>query len=251
SLQAFRFDTRVGEPALASDLRASPTQDSALYIIHLIGPAKAEWLRGLQALGVRVLQSVPTYAFLVSMNAASRDAVKALRFVDWIGPYHPAYKLQSELGRAVGAVTVQVLTVDARDAEAVVAFLASQGVPQARWNSPGRGVLTVFRIGEMGVVRARVDAALLPAIARIPTVMYVEPWQEMQVLDSNAQALPQTALPPTDASARRLWANGINGSGEVIAMGDTGIDFDSDFFRQSATVIQKGQAGDNTGTLGP
>src|SRR2546426_8876710 len=95
------------------------------------------------------------------------------------------------------------------------------------------------------------EASLLPAMARIPAVMYVEPWREVQPLDWNAEALPKPGLPPTDASARRLWANGINGSGEVITMADTGIDFDSDFFRQSVTVIQKGQAGDNTGTLGP
>src|SRR2546428_8682381 len=78
-----------------------------------------------------------------------------------------------------------------------------------------------------------------------------EPGREAHPLSGTAQALLQTGRPPTDASARRLWANGINGSGEVITMADRGIDFDSDFFRQSVTVIQKGQAGDNTGTLGP
>ncbi len=250
-LQSISIDTRIGEPAIAPELTASMTQAQALYLIHFIGPSKPAWLSELQSKGVRVLQSVPTYAFLVSMDGPALDAVRSLRYVDWVRPYHPAYKLQSEFGAATGIVTVQVLTVDAADTDDVVALLSSRGVPEVRWGSPERGILSAFRIGEMGVVRARIDASLLPAIARLPRVMYVEPWREMQILDYNAQALLQTGLPPTDASSRRLWANGINGSGEVIAMGDTGIDFDSDFFRQSATVIQKGQPGDNTGTIGP
>ncbi|TLZ58217.1 MAG: hypothetical protein E6K17_01530 [Methanobacteriota archaeon] len=251
SLQSVRFDTRIGEPTITPDLAASPTAGSALYLLHFIGPSKPSWLQELRSMGVRVLQSIPTYAFLVSMDAATRSAVQGLRFVDWVGPYHPAFKLQSELGTATGIVTVQILTVDSKDTDNVVAFLANRGIPIARWNSLNQGILSTYRIGEMGVVRARFDASLLSSIARIPTVMYVEPWREMRILDSNAQALLQTGLPPTDANARRLWTNGINGTGEIIAMGDTGIDFDSDFFRQSTAVIQKGQGGDPTGTIGP
>jgi hypothetical protein len=251
-LQSISIDTRIGEPAIAPELTASMTQAQALYLIHFIGPAKPAWLSELQSKGVRVLQSVPTYAFLVSMDAPALDTVRALRYVDWVGPYHPAYKLQSELGAATGIVTVQVLTVDAADTKDVVALLSSRGVPEVRWDSQERGILSVFRIGEMGVVRARIDAALLTTISRIPRVMYVEPWREMRILDFNAQALLQTGIiPPTDPNARRLWANGITGAGEIIALGDTGIDFDSNFFRESAGQIQKGQGGDLTGTIGP
>ena len=252
SLQAVRIDTRVGAAAIGPDLMASATEAPALYLIHFIGPAKPAWLQELQARGVRILQSVPTYGFLVSMDGPARDAARSLRFVDWVGPYHPAYKLQSELVAAKGTVTVQVLTVDAADSDDVAALLMNRGVPEVRWDSTAPGILSVFRVGEMGVVRARIDAALLPTIVALPNVMYVEPWREMQVLDYSAQALLQTGIiPPTDINARRLWANGITGAGEIITMGDTGIDFDSNFFRESTAVIQKGQGGDPTGTIGP
>ncbi len=252
SLQSVQIDTRTGAPAVSPELTASMTQAPALYLIHFIGPAKPAWLQDLQSRGVRILQSVPTYGFLVSMDGAAREAARSLRYVDWVGPYHPAYKLQSELAAATGTVTVQVLTVDAADSGDVVALLANRGVPEVRWDSRDPGILTVFKVGEIGVVRARIDAALLPAIARIPRVMYVEPWREMRILDYSAQALLQTGItPPSDVNARRLWANGITGAGQIVTVADTGIDFDNNFFRESPTQIQKGQGGDPTGTIGP
>src|SRR2546422_936156 len=89
SLEAVRFDTRVGEPAVSPDLRAVRGDAPALYIVHLIGPVKPTWLTELQGRGVQILQSIPTYAFLVSMDRATRDTVRSLRFVDWVGAYHP------------------------------------------------------------------------------------------------------------------------------------------------------------------
>jgi len=174
-----------------------------------------------------------------------------MRFVDWVGSYHPAYKLRSSIAHATGKVTVQILSVDAADVNAIIRMLSARGLAQVPFDSKGEGILSTFTVGPMGVVRARFDAALLPVIAGLARVMWVEPWELPHTLDSNAQALLQTGLLPTDANARRLWANGLTGLGETITLGDTGIDFDSNFFRESSAVIQKGQGGDPTGTIGP
>ena len=240
NLEPVRFDVRQGEPSVRPDLRASPTAASSLYLVHLIGPVKVEWLKGLQSVGARVLQSIPNDAFLVSMDGPTRDAVTGLRFVDWVGAYQPGYKIQSGLARAAGTVTVQILTVDTADADEVVRSLSLQGIAPVRFDSPQDGVLSVYTIGEMGVVRARFDAGLLVAVARMPSVMWVEPWELPRILDYSAQALLQTGLAPSDPNGRRLWSNGITGAGEIITMGDTGIDFDSNFFRESTGTIQKG-----------
>ena len=250
-LASVSFDVRDGDPALPADLRAEPTQGPALYIVHFIGPIKAMWLRQLQRMGVEVLHSLPTYAFLVSMDGAARDAVAAERFVDFVGPYHPAYKVRPDLAGPAGPVAVQILTVAPSDTYDVVSALDSDGLQRVRWNAPDTGILSVFRVGDIGVVRARLDASLLTSLARIPRVLWVEPWVEMRIDDSTAQALLQTGLAPGDANARRIWANGVLGAGQVVSLADTGMDFDSNFFRQSAAVIQTGQPGDNTGTLGP
>ena len=251
SLEAVRFDTRKESPIGSADLRAIGTSGPSLYIVHFIGPVKPTWLKDLKTAGADVLQYIPTYAFLVSLDATALDSVRAKRFVDWVGPYQPAYKVRSNLAGASGTVTVQILTADATDISAVVRTLSARGLARVPFDATGPGILSTFNVGAMGVVRARVDAAILPAIARLNRVMWVEPWELPHVLDSNAQALLQTGLPPGDANARRLWANGLTGVGETITLGDTGIDFDNNFFRESTSVIQKGQGGDPTGTIGP
>lgn len=250
-LASVSFDVRDGDPALPAGFRAEPTRGPALYIVHFIGPIKAMWLRQLQSMGAEVLHSLPAYAFLVQMDGTTRDAVAGERFVDFVGPYHPAYKIRPDLVAAAGPVAVQVITVAPSDAYDVASALYDDGLSRVRWDSSETGVLSVFSVGDLGVVRARLDAGLLPGIARISRVLWIEPWAEMTVYDSTSQALLQTGLAPGDANARRIWANGILGTGQVVAMGDTGMDFDSNFYRESTTVIQSGQPGDNTGTIGP
>jgi hypothetical protein len=134
-LQAVQFDTRRGEPAIPAELKARPADGGDLYIVHLIGPVKPVWLQELRRAGAEILQSIPTYAFLASMDGPTRQAVRSLRFVDWIGPYHPTYKIHSELASAQGTRSVQILTADARDTDAVVSALAARGLARVQWNS--------------------------------------------------------------------------------------------------------------------
>ena len=248
-LEPVQFDIRRGEPAIPPALRSGA--EGTHHLVHFIGPIKSAWLEDLRHLGARVLHSVPTNAFLVEMDGAVREAARSLRFVDWIGPYHTAYKVHPDFAATQGIVTAQILTFYATDTDSVVAALSALGISKVTGTSSDSGILSVFHAGDLGVVRARFNAALVPDIARLREVLYVEPWRPNQLTNVNAQAFLQTGLAPTDPNARRLWDQGIRGQGEIVAIADTGIDFDSNFFRESSTIVQKGAVGDPTGTVGP
>ncbi len=248
-LEPVQFDIRRGEPAIPPALRSGV--EGTHYLVHFIGPIKSAWLEDLRHLGARVLHSVPTNAFLVEMDGAVREAARSLRFVDWIGPYHTAYKVHPDFAATQGIVTAQILTFYATDTHSVVAALSALGISKVIGTSSGSGILSVFHAGDLGVVRARFNSALVTDIARLREVLYVEPWRPYQLTNAGAQALLQTGLAPTDPNARRLWDQGIRGQGEIVAIADTGIDFDSNFFRETSTIVQKGAVGDPTGTVGP
>ncbi|HLA46951.1 MAG TPA: S8 family serine peptidase [Thermoplasmata archaeon] len=248
TLKSIQFDVRQGEPALPEEFRSDAGDH---YLVHFIGPIKANWITELQTLGVSVLHSVPTHAFLVAMDERTRETVRGLRFVDWVGPYHPGYKLHPELEVGNVLQTVQIITFSADDVTPVLTWLADHGIVNVPRTSTGVGILTVFTAGELGVVRVHIESHLLAAIARLNGVMSVEPWRPPQIENSNAQGFLQTGLPASDPNARRLWDQGLRGQDQIVAVADTGIDFDSNFFRESTSVIQKGASGDTTGTLGP
>ncbi len=250
-LGSYEFDVRQGEPAVPAELQDPVTAGVDLYLVHFIGPVKTEWLGQLRDAGAQLLQSLPTYAFLVSMDASVRDAVQNLRFVDWVGVYQPAFKVQPALAGVQGTTAVEILTVNAADTDAVVAALADHGLGFIPFSSAATGILSTYSTGDLGVVRARLDASLIPEIARMRNVLVVEPWSQPQIMDYDAQAVLQTGLAPSAPGARRLWDSGIKGDGQIIALGDTGIDFDLNYFRENATYIQKGEPGDTTGTIGP
>jgi len=245
-LEPVQFDLRVGEPAIPSALRSR--DGNGHYLVHFIGPVKPEWIGELQSLGARVLHSVPTYAFLVTMDPTMREAVRSLRYVDWVGAYHPAYRLHPDLALTGDLETVQIITFEADDTASLVASLADLGVSMAPGTSTGPGILSVFTAADLGVVRARLPASLLAEIATLDGVMYIEPWRAPRLANANAQALLQTGLAPADANSRRLWDRGIRGLGEIVAIADTGLDFDHNFFRESASVIQTGDVYNVTDT---
>src|SRR5207247_9840086 len=89
-----RFDTSGGEPALVPELRA--TNPHAL-MVRFIGPIKAAWLDEIRSLGGSPQRYVANAAYVTRMDAPTAQSVAALPYVNWVGPYQPAYKIPRAL----------------------------------------------------------------------------------------------------------------------------------------------------------
>src|SRR5207249_7025238 len=77
---------------------------------------------------------------------------------------------------------------------------------------------------------------LVPSLADHPTVEFIDPVQPLHPLNAETDWVIQTNLTGND----RYWMYGLNGSGQVIGMADTGLDYDGASFRQSAGAITLG-----------
>ena len=93
------FDINKGEPRIPRNLKIDRyiPGTKGLYLIHMKGPVYPEWRKALENLGVKILNYVPNYAYLVQMKPEIKNKAEELSFVDWIGFYHPAYKLDKNL----------------------------------------------------------------------------------------------------------------------------------------------------------
>lgn len=222
-LKGFTFDPLAGEPPLPPNLRleAYPPGRPGVYLVQLHGPPTAAWREGLAAQGVRLLDYVPDWAYLVQADAGRAEALRALPYVRWVGLYQPAYKLDPSLLpqaatpdlSAASPVTLTVeLLPSAREREALKAAWAQVG---GEVLAPEGGLEALAR---ERYVRAVVPAGGLATLAAQPEVLWIEPYRV---------PVPFNDVARSDLILRveRVWRDlGLYGSGQVLAVCDTGLD---------------------------
>ncbi|MBN1135979.1 MAG: S8 family serine peptidase, partial [Anaerolineae bacterium] len=214
SLNGTVWDTRQGEPAVPDDLRAA--DDDPYFLIQFYAPVKNEWVTGLEALGVTFLGYHPNYTYIVRMDPALMPRVQAAHAVQWVGRYHPAYRLapEEEIAKA--------LAYDGRIALVVRGF-------------PGMDV-AVLRVGlekasasvwlveslEPPVVRVWAAPELLAQLAALPGVYWIEAYDPPELHNDKAAQTMDTW---------NVWRAGRNGllqdlmgAGQIAGMVDSGLD---------------------------
>ena len=202
-LRAGTFNPARGEqPPEPADARPGQAGDvqSREYLVQFEGPVQDVWKAAVSGAGATLLEYIPDFAFRARMDPSQAQAVRQLAFVNWVGPYHAAYKLA---GVGADRSELPMLVRLDRDAatDAVEAAIASMGVPVSR---AGRSLL---------LVRVRVDG--LPALARLAGVASVEPYQ-LRVKHNEFGG-------GVVLGSQLANANGYDGSSQVLAVADTGL----------------------------
>ncbi|MFQ6127476.1 MAG: S8 family serine peptidase [Thermoplasmata archaeon] len=220
------IDTQAGEPEIVPSLKLESygSDIDGHYLVQFYGPIKEEWKEEIERIGGRVLNYIPNNAFIVQLDDSLLKEVKNLKEVQWLGIYHPAYKIRPVLLDANGEVSVKIITFKGEGLGQVVSSLHRDQI------------LSRFQNEDFGVVKAKVDSNDIPRLAGLNSVQYVEPIYEMRPTNANMQWVVQT----DEFGNRRIWDMGLHGENQVIAIADTGLDFDHNFFRESPGVIQTG-----------
>jgi subtilisin-like proprotein convertase family protein len=94
-LRHAKFDPRVAEPMTAASLTAG--SDSNLYLVQFVTQPLEEYREAIRALGGTLHKFIANHAHFAKMSPEVRDRVAELPFVRWVGPVHPAYKLEAEI----------------------------------------------------------------------------------------------------------------------------------------------------------
>jgi len=86
------FDPRARVPVAAPQpARAADAPD--LRLIQFDGPAMEEWLAGLRARGLEVVQYIAPHAYVVWGTAGQRDRAATMARVRWTGDFLPEYRV--------------------------------------------------------------------------------------------------------------------------------------------------------------
>lgn len=219
----YRFDPlRDGEPQVPDHLRADESSPG-FRLVQLAGPAKDGWLERIAAAGLRVLQYYPHNTYLVwGAQAASQD-VESLEFVRWQGLFHPAYKINADLqGRSGKISNVDVVFFNDGDRESTLAALARFGeVLGAHPSQPDRALYDAI---------VRLDAAAVDKVASLGTVLWLGFESPRPILDDEMGdqivAGNHPGGVPVPGYDDHLADLGVDGTGVVWAVIDSGVDYD-------------------------
>ena len=209
-LERYTFDPKGGEPPVPENLRSDDA--SQYYLVQAKAPWKLEWRDQVELLGAKIYDYIPNNAFVVKADSKSMGKIRDLPFVRWVGYYHPAYRLSTDLDRASGRGMVEVLTFERVDTGRVAALIAKSGGEILGYSNPSIP-------GLLGRVQAVVDAELIPSLARLEGVSAVLPYVPPTVFNDQARKVTQNY----EQYAETVGAKGLHGEGIVLATTDTGV----------------------------
>jgi hypothetical protein len=249
SLSNVEFDSAQGEPAIPDALRAAAADP--YFLVQFIGPIKTEWLDALQASGAAIIGYTPNYTYIVRMDPALLDSLKGMRAVQWVGQYHPAYRMpvEAELKQAEtqdGLLALTVRLFEGEDENTLLNNLAAQGAQVIGFSS------------ETHQARVWIAPEQIASLAAVPGVYLLEAYVA-PTLDNEKAGQVMHTFNVRSASRNRLGVD-LTGAGPVAGMVDSGLDLNTtapailDFYDFTSGVqttrIQAAVAGNGCGVGG-
>jgi subtilisin family serine protease len=221
-LRAGSFDTTEGEPLSANSLGDSDPSTEQLYIVQFVGPVKKHWFNELNE-AAEIVSYIPNNAYLVRADSENMARINKLasedNFVQWTGAYKPSYKIAPEISLADQEITVTVQLASRESAGDVQEMLSRSSATVI--GSPTKDL-------NYTNIRLKINASVLPAVARMSNVTWIETWTE-PVLNDEKQGLilagKLTASEPASSYLSWLQSKGIASTPDfIVDIADTGID---------------------------
>jgi len=196
--------------AVPADLKGSGN----MYLVHFVGPIKAEWVDGIEALGAEVCDYLPNFTFVVKMDKGACARVAAHDKVDWVGPYHAAYRIDPTV-KAGHSGPFEVSLFPGCAAADVIA---------------AAGSLDLAADGNTLVLKG--NGAAARALAQVDGVAWITPFNEPQLHNAVARGVIKSDV---------VHSKGISGAGgaarQIAAISDTGVYWDHECFTRPGMEV--------------
>jgi len=228
------WETEPASTTQALHLDAYPSEGMGYYLVQFQGPIHTADVEALRMAGADVFDYIPDFAFVVKMDTTARAAIEQMAQIRWVGLYQPAYRMASGLlARAVGANR----SIDAGersgpngkrsanltlrdDGPLTLVVSVFRGEPVAPIVSViealGGEVIDQSQTEWQSKLRITLPSAALVDVAALPGVRWIEPAPQWQLHNDKADNV---------MGVREVWdTQGLYGSGQTVAVCDTGLD---------------------------
>lgn len=225
------FDPATGEPSIERGLRAPdlPPGEAGYFLVQLDGPPTDERKAAVTALGGDLIAYVPDDTYIVRATARAAALLAESPSVQWVGAYHPAYKISPDIGthefvhpRRAGQ---SFLTLTVR------VFADLDGTAR-RIESLGGRILDATDDGFQKLVFVHAAPALVGEVARLTDVWWIEEKPEFVLMNDTTCWVVQSNV----TGSMPVWDHGIHGEDQIVGVMDSGLDYNSCWFREAGAA---------------
>lgn len=176
------FDPLTGEPAVPAALRAGPNH--RVFIVQFVSQPREAYRDALAAAGAVIHRYLPHHAYVVEMSPEAAGAVAFQPWVRWVGPFHPAYRLDEALipallsGPSVGVAArynIEVFERGPRQKQIVAERVAALG-----------GTVEAM-IDDGCLLEATLTGGQLLSLLAMNEVCFVDRWMPVQYYMDNVR----------------------------------------------------------------
>ena len=215
------------------DLRSLPQVASSRFAVVQFDAGKRLSADNLRKLGAEIIEYIPHNAYLVRLDDPSDERLSRHRDVRFVGAWQPAWKIAPDL-----------LNVSSDIDTVIVDVFGFRGEHQRSFGQQLEGAVTHGvlaggdMIGDLPHVWFRVKRSDLPTFLSEAAIVNEVSWMarfEMPVLNNRDSVGPvqsnqaSTSTGPTAAQAS-IWSKGLTGSNQIVAVADSGLDRNQEFF---------------------
>ncbi|WMW25505.1 PGF-pre-PGF domain-containing protein [Methanolobus sediminis] len=194
------------------------------YIVQFTGPVRYSWKQEIINAGATIYDYVPNNAFIFRMNDDVKAQVGLMDFVKWIGEYRSSYKYEPEL---VYASSVQIAgnLSDNENTYYVLLFCSDDYENIANSvESLGGTIIS----GSRTIMKVQITTEMIPEIAAINGVSWIEEYVQPTVNNDIAAGIINVN------TVHETY--GLNGSGQIVAIADSGLDNGEDNIDMHADI---------------
>jgi hypothetical protein len=204
--------------------------DGELWVIRPRGPIGAGWRQALGQSGLNPIAYLPRGAYLVEVQDAARMRSRFLSSKgspDLLIRVRPEWKIDpvlADVARTQGIRDEVSVVIHATQLspDLIDAAEAAGGRVTSQPKTPGKARLGV-RVYDKALPK------FLEAMSRRNDVYSLEPGGGARLFNDAAAPIVQSG---SVSGGRPIWSRGLRGEGQIIAVLDTGLDYDSCFFAE-------------------
>ncbi|MEF8874573.1 MAG: S8 family serine peptidase, partial [Candidatus Thermoplasmatota archaeon] len=215
--EGIKFDTGQG-PDL--DLKWKVSEGN-YHLVQFIAQARPDWRKDIQNTVGEIHRSVGDNAVVVELTDDQKKSLMERDYVEWIGIYQPAYKVQRDLKEASGEIDVRIEPYHQKEVSLIEKKLSGFGATDME---------TEPLTNELTYVTATIQADRLPDVASIEEVKLIKNDPENKIYNNIGGNVVQAdeAWNITKSNLN----NQVTGRNVTIHIQDTGMDRDHPDFNQ-------------------
>ncbi|UGV41649.1 PKD domain-containing protein [Methanococcoides orientis] len=206
-LKAVQFNTEevTSVSSMSTMESTSSSTSDEYYIVQFKGYVLEDWKQDVRDTGAVIFDYVPNNAFIIRMNSSVKTEVENLDSVQWVGLYYPSYRISpglSSISEDAGQVDIIVMLFDSKDNEHIFNEIT------------GLGGEIVDDSGD--IIRVRINKMNISYIAALDGISWIEKYVQPVILNDVAAGIINVSYVQD--------THGLTGSGQIVAVADTGLD---------------------------